>query len=290
MIKVSIIIVNFNGCQHTIRCIESIQRTHEKGYFEIVVIDNDSRDGSVEAIKAQYPKIKIIAQQQNLGFGRANNIGAMESTGEFLFFVNNDTIFKEDLITPLSRFLKENSFCGAIGPLLLNADGTYQHTYGFFPSLLNEWRVQRETQQRKTIPIDRAPKIVDWVSFAAVMMPRTAFERIGGFDERYFMYFEDADVCLRLKKTGWHTVYYPQCTLVHLGGASWLPVMTSKIRYEYRRSQLLFYALYRSIGERILLRLYIICKYLFVALTTSGEDRQRAFSIIRLAMTYAYSS
>jgi GT2 family glycosyltransferase len=290
VINVSIIIINYQGLQHTIQCIESIRTTQSGAQWEIIVVDNGSSDGSVEAIKAKYPAIKVLAQQQNLGFGKANNIGARESTGKYLFFVNNDTIFKEDIVTPLSRFLEENSTYGAVSPLLLNADGSYQHSTGYFPSLKNERRTQKDTNEIKSIPENRIPQEVDWVSFAAVMIPRLAFEQIGGFDERYFMYFEDADVCLRLKKAGWNTVYFPKSALVHLGGASWLPAQTSRIRYEYRRSQLLFYALHRSISEQILVRLYLVCKYVFVALRTSGEDRQGAITIIRLAMTYANRS
>jgi GT2 family glycosyltransferase len=287
---ISIIIVNYNGKEQTVNCLTSLlAHTPEVGQ-EIILVDNCSSDGSVENIQKRFPSIRIIRMGKNDGFGKANNVGARESKGEFLFFLNNDTIFKEDLVTPLSRFLEENSACGAVSPLLLNADGSYQHSTGYFPSIKNEWRTQKETKTRKSIPTNLTPQVVDWVSFAAVMIPRAAFEQIGGFDGRYFMYFEDADVCFRLKKAGWHTVYYPENALVHLGGASWLPTQTGKIRYEYRRSQLLFYALYRSIGERILLRFYLICKYFLVALRTRGEERQGAFSIIRLALTYAYCS
>ncbi len=291
MIKVSIIIVNFNGCQHTIRCIESIKRMHEKGFFEIIIVDNDSRDGSVEAIKMQYPKIKVIAQQQNLGFGKANNIGANASTGEYLFFINNDTLFKEDIITPLSQFMKENPSCGAVGPLLLNSDGTYQHSYGKFPSLLNELRTKRDTALFKNIPKNRSPRQVDWVSFAAVMIRRSAFEKVNGFDERYFMYFEDADLCFRLQNAGFQSFYCAEYSLIHIGGGSISHEVINMIKTEYRHSQLLFYASHRSWFELSALRFYLLLRFLYPFLCTRGEEHRRARSVIIMAFSsYAYRS
>jgi GT2 family glycosyltransferase len=291
MIKVSIIIVNFNGCQHTIRCIESIQRTHEEGCFEVIVIDNDSRDGSVEAIKAQYPNVKVIALQQNLGFGKANNIGADASTSEYLFFINNDTLFKKDIITPLSQFLKENPSCGAIGPLLLNSDGTYQHSYGKFPSLMNELRTKKDTTLFKNIPKNRSPRQVDWVSFAAVMIRRSAFEKVNGFDERYFMYFEDADLCFRLQKAGFQSFYCAEYSLIHIGGGSRSHEITNMIKTEYRHSQLLFYASHRSWFELLALRFYLLFRFSYPFLCTRGEEHRRARSVIIMALSsYAHRS
>jgi len=286
MIKVSIIIVNFNGLQHTTRCIESIQRTHEEGSFEVIVVDNDSRDGSVESIKEQYPNVNVIAQQQNLGFGKANNIGVNASTGEYLFFANNDTIFTEDLVSPLSLFLKENPSCGAVGPLLVNVDGTYQHSYGYFPSIKNEWRVRKETKVIKSIPTNLIPKQVDWVSFAAVMILRNAFTQISGFDEHYFMYFEDADVCMRLKEIGYSTIYYPAHSLVHLCGASSSPKNIDTIQHEYRRSQLLYYSKHLSPWQIFLLRFYLLMKYVIILMNTKKSDRAKILSIIKLALIY----
>jgi GT2 family glycosyltransferase len=283
---ISIIIVNYNGKDFIVQCLRSLESLRLSMPMETIVVDNNSTDGTIEAIKAQYPKVKIIAQKHNLGFGKANNIGANASTGEYLFFVNNDTIFTEDLVAPLSLFLKENPSCGAVGPLLVNADGTYQHSYGYFPSIINEWRVQKETKAIKSIPTNFDPQEVEWVSFAAVMIPRSVFKQISGFDERYFMYFEDADVCLRLKEIGYSTIYCPAYSLVHLGGSSWSPKNVDAIRYEYRRSQLLYYSKHISLWQTFLLRLYLLLKHILLLISTNKNERAKAFSIIKLAMIY----
>ena len=255
------------------------------------MVDNNSRDGSVEAIKTQYPKVKVIALQQNIGFGKANNVGASVSIGEYLFFVNNDTIFKEDIILHLGQFLQENHTCGAVGPLLLNSDGSYQHSYGKFPSLINELRTKRDATVFKDIPKNRSPKQVDWVSFAAVMIRRSAFEKINGFDDRYFMYFEDADLCFRLQNAGFQIYYCAEYSLIHIGGGSRSQEVATMIKTEYRHSQLLFYALHRSGFESLALRLYLFLRFLYPFLCTRGEEHRQARLVITMAIfSYAYRS
>jgi GT2 family glycosyltransferase len=281
---ISIIIVNYNGKDFIVQCLRSLESLRLSMPMETIVVDNNSTDGSVEAIKALYPKVKVNAQKHNYGFGKANNIGANASTGEYLFFINNDTVFTEDLVAPLSLFLKENPSCGAVGPLLVNADGTYQHSYGYFPSIINEWRVQKETKAIKSIPTNLTPQEVDWVSFAAVMIPRAVFEQISGFDERYFMYFEDADVCVRLKEIGYSTIYCPAHSLVHLGGASWSQKNIDAIRYEYRRSQLLYYSKHISLWQTFLLRFYLLLKHILLLIGANKNERAKVFSIIKLAV------
>ena len=288
---ISIIIVNHNGLPFTQKCIESLYQFTTSRLFEIIVVDNNSRDGSVEAIKTQYPKVKVIALQQNIGFGKANNVGASVSIGEYLFFVNNDTIFKEDIILHLGQFLQENHTCGAVGPLLLNSDGSYQHSYGKFPSLINELRTKRDATVFKDIPKNRSPKQVDWVSFAAVMIRRSAFEKINGFDDRYFMYFEDADLCFRLQNAGFQIYYCAEYSLIHIGGGSRSQEVATMIKTEYRHSQLLFYALHRSGFESLALRLYLFLRFLYPFLCTRGEEHRQARLVITMAIfSYAYRS
>jgi GT2 family glycosyltransferase len=275
MVKISIIIVNYNGCKDTEQCLESIECTIGTDSCEIFVIDNNSSDGSIESIKLQFPEVKILPQQNNLGFGKANNIGAKASSCEFLFFLNNDTILTEDVITPLCSFLQEDPLCGAVGPLLLNADGTYQHSFGCFPSILNEWRIRKETGKVTAIPADRSAKEVDWVTFAAVMIRRAVFEEVGGFDENYFMYFEDSDFCLRLLKKGYRSVYLPKCSLIHARGASRTKQSEDKIAAEYRRSQLYYYKKHKSMVQTMMLRFYLTVKYLFLSMKKTEHDNAK---------------
>ena len=286
IIVVSVVIVNHNGKDQTEECIRSFFAHTPGNTFEIIVMDNDSKDGSVELLKAKFPQIRVLAQKKNHGFGKANNIGVSESSGKFLFFVNNDTIFKEDIVTPLRQFLKENPSCGAVSPLLLNSDGTYQHSYGKFPSLLNELRTKRDTARFKNIPKDRSPRQVDWVSFAAVMMRRSAFDKVNGFDERYFMYFEDVDLCYRLKKAGYKSFYCAEYSIIHTGRGSRSNEIISKILIEYRRSQIIFYQSHRSQCETLALRIYLIFRFLLFTISNQVDERRRAYSIIKMALSF----
>jgi GT2 family glycosyltransferase len=141
------------------------------------------------------------------------------------------------------------------------------------------------------MPKDRSPKRVDWVSFAAVMIRKPAFESIHGFDERYFMYFEDADVCCRLKKAGFSSFYCADSALVHLGGKSWSSTNTPMLKKEYRRSQLLFYSLHRTWYSFFALQLYLIGRFGLLSLFGTGETRGPARSILTMVLAhYAHRS
>jgi GT2 family glycosyltransferase len=283
---VSIVIVNHNGKDQTEECLRSFFVHTPDDPFEVLVVDNDSKDGSVELLKLKFPQIRVLAQKKNYGFGKANNIGVGESSGKFFFFVNNDTIFKEDIVTPLSQFLKENPSCGAVGPLLLNSDGTYQHSYGKFPSLMNELRTKRDTARFKNIPKDRSPKLVDWISFAVVMMRRSAFEKVRGFDERYFMYLEDVDLCFRLQNAGYQSFYCSKYSIIHVGRGSRTAENTCKVKIEYRRSQIIFYQLNRSRYETLALRIYLVFRFLFLTISRRVDKRRQAYSVIKMALSF----
>jgi GT2 family glycosyltransferase len=279
---ISIIIVNYNGKEFTAQCVQSLERIRSREPFEVIIVDNASSDGSKEMLQQEFPGVKVLPQDANGGFGKANNVGARAALGEYLFFVNNDVVFQMDTMAFLKDYIDTHERVGAVAPLLLNLDGTYQHSFGRFPSLLNELRTKRDTARIKDLPSDRSPKRVDWVSFAAVMMRKHVFETIHGFDERYFMYFEDADVCCRLKKAGFDSLYCAESTLVHLGGKSWSSANTSMLKKEYRRSQLLFYSSHRAWYSLLALRIFLLVRFGLVFLFQGEETRQQARSILTM--------
>ncbi len=282
---ISIIIVNYNGKEHLINCLKSIYNITQDIKYEIILVDNCSTDGSIEAIQQSFPGVIILSQTKNHGFGKANNIGAKQANGDLLFFVNNDTIFTQNILKELEQYIIKNQTIGALAPLLLNKDLSIQLSYSKYPSLINEFITKRKMKYRLPATADLTIKEVDWVSFAAVMIRREVFEKINGFDERYFMYFEDIDFCFRLRQCGYKIIFYPRCSLFHLCGGSMSLEITKKIRHEYRRSQLLFYSLYRSKFELLLLRIYLILKFSIGFLFNRGEARENAYSIIKLALS-----
>lgn len=268
MVSISIIIVNYNGCEYTIQCIDSIQRTHRTKYYEIIVVDNGSTDSSVEILHKKFPNIVIVELQDNKGFGFANNRGAEKAKGEFLFFINNDTIFISEVDDILVEQYRTNQTLGIIAPKLCNEDGSFQLSFGKFPSLLGEYNTKRLSAKLKKNDCSKIeyakqyslPVTVDWVSGAAFMIQRNLFESIDGFDEKYFMYFEDSDLCRRIHDLKKDVLYFPLTSLIHLGGKSYVQ-KDERISLEYRKSQLLYYKKHLSLVQTVTLKMYL---FLFV--------------------------
>jgi GT2 family glycosyltransferase len=284
MKTVSIIIVNFNGADHTRTCIASLFRYHSREHLDVIVVDNHSSDGSVEILAKEFPDVRFIRMEENKGFGSANNAGVNLALCERLFFVNNDTIFIEETITALEKALRSDTKNGIVGPKLLNEDRTFQLSYGTFPTIVSEYRMKQSmSAPTKHDPYgnEAAPREVDWVTGAAFMMDKAVYEAVGGFDERYFLYFEDIDLNKKVRNTGYTILYIPSVQLIHLGGRSY-GSMNPAIAYEYRRSQLHYYDSHNSTMQSILIRGYIALKYLpklFAA------ERHHIMRILQLLMS-----
>ncbi|MCX6138971.1 MAG: glycosyltransferase family 2 protein [Ignavibacteriales bacterium] len=279
---VSIIVVNYDGKEQTIACLQSLAVAKLSVPYEVIVVDNHSSDDSVASLRAMFPSARLLPQQENLGFGKANNLGAASANGEYLFFVNNDTLFTRDIVTPLCNFLSAHPEAGAAAPMLLNADGTFQLSYGKYPSILNELRTIRDTAMLKQIPTDLVPRMVEWVSFAAVMIPRSRFAQLHGFDEAFFMYFEDVDFCHRLHDAGCAAYYCGEHSIIHIGGASWSGKSSSPVKVEYRRSQMLYYRRHRSAAELLALRCYLTAKFVLMLFRIGRARRPAAMEILSL--------
>ncbi len=283
---VSIIIVNYNGLRFTRQCLESIFRYHSPDTVEVIVVDNNSTDGSQAELSETFPSIKIIKLSENKGFGAANNAGAKIAKGDFFFFVNNDTIFMDETVYKLKKILSSQKDWGIVGPKLLNEDRTFQLSYGNFPSILKEYRTREiandySLQLKEDIPSEK-PVEKDWVTGAALMIKKDLFNTIGGFDDRYFMYFEDIDLCRTARKNGFHSFYIPSISIVHFGGKSYVK-SNSTILYEYRRSQLRYYDKSNSFMQRIMIRLYLILK--FLPKVFSKTDNTLALNILKLVFS-----
>lgn len=257
--EVSIIIVNYRGVEYTTQCIRSILSTDVKLPYEVIVVDNHSEDGSVQVLRSQFPDIRVIEAEENRGFGAANNAGANIAEGDFLFFLNNDTKILDDCFTPLINFLREHRDCGIVAPKLIYPDGRFQLSYGRYPSLLNELRTKRLSREEENITPPDIPQKKEWVTGAALCLRKELFLSIGGFDETYFMYFEDADLCRRITQAGYTIYYIPTVSIIHFKGMS----HTSKkntIYLEYRRSQLRYYRKHSSFVQLIFLKAYLFTK------------------------------
>lgn len=233
-IDLSIIIVSFNTKEILTDCIKSVIKYTKGIEYEIIVVDNESKDGSLERIKElknTYSQISLIDAKTNLGFGKANNLGAKNAKGEYLLLLNSDTLIFDNAIKESLESLKSIPNCGVFSCKLLNANKSVQASGGHFPTIGNVFAWQLFIDD---LPIIGSlihsfhPQIasynksrqMDWVTGAFMIIPKKVFDEVGGFDENIFMYTEEMELCFRLKQIGYQTVFQISPAIIHLGGAS----------------------------------------------------------------------
>ncbi len=258
----SIIILNWNGRELLRACLCSVQNnvsTFQHSNVETFVVDNASTDGSAEMVREEFGHVRLIANAENLGFARANNIGIQASRGRYVLLLNNDTVVPVGALAGLVAFMEAHGDAGAVGPRLLRPDGSPQpYAFGGDPTLgyllrrgANRLLFGRPLHDWAT----DAVQAVDWVSGACLMVRREAIDRAGLLDELIFMYFEDNDWCLRIRRAGWRVYYNPQVAITHIGGQSL--AQNSAARRAYRESLCYFYAKHYGLPASLLLRLLL---------------------------------
>jgi len=240
----SVIIVNHKTPELTSDCLASLSALPHPEDREIIVIDNASGDDSFELLQAQAPgRFKLLANQENLGFGGANNRGAKEASGRYLLFLNSDTIVRDDIFQEAARIFAENEKIGIISPRLEDEHGKNQaDACGSFPTLAST--VIKKLKKINEQSENNEMRSVDWVSGCALFIRQDLFSRLGGFDEDFFLYFEDVDLCRRVKNLGYEIIVTKKFCLTHLGGRS-LKQSAARKRYYYR-SQDIYFKKYRS--------------------------------------------
>ncbi|HZY44365.1 MAG TPA: glycosyltransferase family 2 protein [Anaerolineae bacterium] len=238
---VSIVIVNWNACDVLLRCLRSIEAAAPDRSTDTMVIDNASQDNSVAQIRQQFKWVTLIENAENVGFAAANNQGIRASCGEFILLLNPDTELHSDSLQHLIQFMRDHPHCGAAGPRLLKPDGTLQPSAFPLPSLGREvWRLfQLDAIKPYALysmsrwPIDTA-RSVESVQGACVIVRRAALDQIGLFDEDYFIYSEEIDLCHRLRKVGWSIDWVPQSKVMHYGGQSTRQVAAEMFKWLYQ--------------------------------------------------------
>jgi N-acetylglucosaminyl-diphospho-decaprenol L-rhamnosyltransferase len=221
------VIVNYNAGEALAGCVASVLG---EAPAEVVVVDNDSSDGSAEYLGRLFPQVSVVAAGENLGYARAANLGIAASGAPVVAVLNPDTVVQPGAAgVVLARFDAEADLA-AVGPQLLNPDGTVYPSARTIPSVSDAvghgllyfvWAANPFTRRYRQVDTDPGrPRDVDWVSGAAVWLRRSALDCVGGWDERYFMYVEDVDLCWRLRRAGWRVGYEPGATVEHLLGIS----------------------------------------------------------------------
>ena len=228
--EISIIIVSFNTKELLRKCIIEATNASTGLDYEIIVVDNDSKDGSLDMVKTEFPEIIFIQSGGNIGFGAANNLGFKKSNGEYIVLLNSDAFIRGDSLKISLGKIKSNSTIGLVGGKLRGEKGEWQPSARTFPSIINDLFVLSGLSDKyKTSKIFGKPDMTyknqeeefecDWVPGAFSIIRRKALgEEI--FDEKFFLYYEEVDMCLRLKSNGWKILYNPEILVIHLGGAS----------------------------------------------------------------------
>ncbi|MDO7908858.1 glycosyltransferase family 2 protein [Paenibacillus sp. JX-17] len=249
---VSILIVSYNTCRLTLDCLDSVFASKTGYQYEVIVIDNQSSDDSVQAIGDKYPEITLITNDENTGFATANNQGMEAAQGRYILLLNSDTVIQDDTLQTMIEFMDNNENVGASGCKVILPDGSldkackrgfptpsasFYYAFGFskfFPDhpKFNQYQLGH-------LDADEAYE-VDCLVGAFMLVRRETIDQIGGLDETFFMYGEDIDWCYRMKQAGWGIYYYPQTCIVHLKGGS-ARLRPKKVIYEFHRAMWVFY-------------------------------------------------
>lgn len=261
---ISVILVQHNGGRMTLDAVRTLRRYHPDGY-EVIVVDNGSTDGSASLLRSELTGVQVL-ENANQGFGSANNMAASMAHGEIFLFLNNDTLCTQEYMSDVERIFGSDVGMGILGPRLNNPEGSFQLSAGALPTFWSEIgdkflyaaagrRIRPVVNQAEHYFSTR--REVGWVTGAALFIRRTLFERLGGFDERMFMYFEDKDLCARARVLGARAMFDPSFSMIHLKGGSSPGGMPANLRREYRKSQMLYYSVHRPPYEQALLGNYL---------------------------------
>ena len=291
--RVGAVVVNYNAGEVLARCVASLERN---GVADIVVVDNGSTDGSDALAQSPERPCRLVRSPRNIGYGAGANLGARSCPRELLFICNPDLVAEPDAVERLTEALDARPDAAVAGPMLLETDGSVYPSGRTFPNLGDAlghgfvglfWPDNPWTRRYRLLGDEQhRARDADWVSGAGFLVRRDAFEAVGGFDEAYFMYVEDEDLCWRLHRAGWGVLYEPSARVVHEQGRS-----TSRDPYRmlaaHHRSILRF-AVRSTKGRRRLLlplvavalgaRLVLACGERYVGTLRSVRRRPRASS------------
>ncbi|GAG85702.1 unnamed protein product, partial [marine sediment metagenome] len=232
---ISVIIVTYNNQDQIRDCLISIKKRFNNSNYEVIIVDNLSKDQTTDIIIKEYPWVKLIKSKKNLGFGKGNNLGAKYAQGDILFFLNPDTVVKNNLIEIINKFFNSHPQAGAMSPRQLDEQGHNRYeNIAVDPTLINLIRgiLPRKWDWDKEQEIDLA-------CAAAIAIKKDVFIKVSGFDPDFFLYMEENDLCLRIRQQGYKIFYHPLGKIFHLKGAS---ISQDPERKKlYYKSQDLFY-------------------------------------------------
>lgn len=270
MLDLSIIIVSWNVRDLLRNCLHSIEKGKGNLSLEVIVVDSHSHDGSPLMVAQEFPWVRLIACNENVGFPRGNNIGMEAARGRAVMLLNPDTVVMGDALTTMMAYLDAHPKIGVIGPQLHYGDGTIQPSHRRFPHLLTGFFEATWLQDYAPRALlrdyyaqdigDDVIAAVDWVMGACMLVRRAAIDRAGMMDVGYFMYSEELDWCKRIKAAGYEVVYLPTALIIHYEGKSSEQAGAQKHIY-FQRAKLRYYRKYFGAGAAALLRAFLLLQY-----------------------------
>jgi GT2 family glycosyltransferase len=247
MIDLSIVIVNWNTKAMLADCLESVFEPGTGLESEVFVVDNASADGSAAMVRERFPQVRLIANTQNVGFARASNQAIKESVGRYVLLLNPDTEVLPGALRTLCDFIESHTKVGAVGPMIVNPDLTLQSSCNPMPTLWREfWRLMLldnivpQSIYREEDWDTTAAHEVEVIQGDCLLLRREALSNVGLFDEAFFMFTEEVDLCFRLLRAGWLLYWVPMARVIHYGGQSTCQV-ARKMFTELHRSKVLFF-------------------------------------------------
>ena len=286
LLDFSIIIVNYNTCNLLEACLNSIYQSQGKPTFEIIVIDNNSQDGSVAMVRSRFEIVKVISNNENQGFAKACNQGIRIAHGNYILLLNSDTEVFPDTFEQLKQFLDNehtDSKIGIVGCKIMNTDNTLQYSIGKFPTIYSTVKDMLRPPHKRKYCLDGYDESheVDWVTGAFMLVDQRIIHDVGLLDERYFMYYEDVDWCLNAKNKGWKVFYYSKAKIIHKTPHAFKKNKASeKVDIEIRKSHLYYYRKNHTYLSFLILSfttiilLLLECFFLWMAVFIEEETRQ----------------
>jgi N-acetylglucosaminyl-diphospho-decaprenol L-rhamnosyltransferase len=283
-----VVIVSYRSCELLRRCLDSLRLYPPQGAMKVTVVDNASGDGTVEMIRGEYPEVDLVASPANLGFAAATNLGARRGGARYLLLLNPDTAVTEGALDTVLATLQAHREAAVVGPRLVREDGSFDYAAKrSFPTPLSALGhftgMGRRAGARGRLAAYRAPEVesgpIDAVNGAFMLVRREAFERLGGFDEGYWMYMEDLDLSYRLAQQGWRSWYEPRATVVHVKGGTVGGARSLRLNWAFHRGMFRFYRRHYAAERRPALNALVyvgIGLKLAIAVVHSALRRSRA--------------
>lgn len=281
---ISIIIINYKQKEFVEQCLKSIYDNFKSYPFEVILINNSSED--LTDLEFEY-KLKLI-YNENRGFSQANNLAANLASGEYFFFLNADTKITSDFLKTFIDEFSGKDF-GAAGVKLYNKDNTFQLSFWKENTFLNEMKNKKEEELFGNRDLDYIQKKeeeyadikeVDWVTGAAMIIKSDVFKKVNGFDENFFLFYEDADICKKLNDYGYKNYFFPLGSIIHYKGENVNKNFHDNTYYYAKESQLNYYKKHNSFFDHLLLRLYLFGKFSILYLFTFKKIYLRILKLL----------